>query len=207
MVPSTAPLTYERKAWKAGAACVVGLDEVGYGPLAGPVVVAAVVLHRNQRFEGATDSKLLSESRREQYAERIRREARAFALGAASAREIERLNARGAVSLAMRRALARLPLDPELILVDGLAVPDLPPHEAIVGGDRRSHSIACASIVAKVLRDRLMSRLDPRYPVYGWASNKGYRTAEHVAALREHGPTPHHRRTYAGVLQKEMELE
>lgn len=185
---------------------MVGLDEVGYGPVAGPVVVGAVVLERDQRFDGVTDSKLLTAPRREARAEEIRSECRAWRVAAASPREIERLNVRGAAILAMRRALAALPLEPDLILVDGRPVPELGRHRAIVGGDRASHSIACASILAKVTRDELMRRLDGRYPEYGWASNKGYHTRDHMVALRRHGPTPHHRRTFHGVLQTELEL-
>ena len=185
---------------------MVGIDEVGYGPVAGPVVVGVVALHEEQRFDGATDSKLLTAERREELATRIRGECRAWCVAAASAREIERLNVRGAAILAMRRALARLPCRPDLILVDGNPVRELGRHRAIVGGDRRSHSIACASILAKVTRDELMRRLDPRYPQYGWASNKGYRTRGHMHALRRHGPTPHHRRTFQGVLQTELEI-
>ncbi len=186
---------------------MVGLDEVGYGPVAGPVVVGAVVLHPDQQFEGATDSKLLAAERREELSGRIRGECLAWCVAAASAREIERLNVRGAAILAMRRALAGLSVTPDLVLVDGKPVRELGRrHRAIVGGDRTSHSIACASILAKVTRDELMRRLDPRYPVYGWASNKGYRTKRHMRAIREHGPTPHHRRTFQGVLQTELEL-
>ena len=185
---------------------MAGIDEVGVGPVAGPVVVGVVALHRGQRFEGCTDSKRVSAPRREELAERIRRESRASCVAAASAREIERLNVRAATIMAMRRGLARLSIDVDLILVDGNPVPELGEHTAIVGGDRASHSIACASILAKVTRDRLMRRLDAKYPLYGWASNKGYRTRRHVEALRRHGPTPHHRTTFRGVLQTELDL-
>ncbi len=205
-MPETAPLDFEREGWSSGFRFVVGLDEVGYGPVAGPVVVAAVALHEDQEFEGATDSKLLTAKRREELATWIRAECLAQVVAAASPREIERLNVRSAAILAMRRAISRLPFEPELVLVDGKPAPGLPEHRAIVGGDLRSHSIACASILAKVTRDELMRRLDPRYPVYGWASNKGYRTRRHMRAIREHGPTPHHRRTFHGVLQTELEL-
>jgi len=177
---------------------------VGLGPVAGPVVVAAVALHHEQQFVGATDSKLLTARRREKLSKQIRAECRAWRVAAASAREIERLNVRGAAILAMRRALEHLPFEADLILVDGNPVPELGEHRAIVGGDRASHSIACASIIAKVTRDELMRRLDPRYPEYGWASNKGYRTRRHMDAIREHGPTPHHRQTFQGVLQTEL---
>jgi ribonuclease HII len=183
------------------------VDEVGYGPVAGPVVAAAVALRRGQRFEGAVDSKLLSAKRREELAGIIQKHCLAYGVAAASCREIERLNARNAAALAMRRALRHLPFEPDLLLVDGKRVPGLREHTPVVGGDLRCHSIACASIVAKVTRDRLMRRLGRRYPEYGWESNKGYRTAEHRAAIREFGPTAHHRRTFAGVLQVELSLD
>jgi ribonuclease HII len=206
-VPSTAPLTFEEEGWERGLDRIAGVDEAGRGPLAGPVVAAAVVLYPGQRLDGATDSKLLSAEVREALSGRIRCEVRGWGVGAASCREIERLNVRRAASLAMRRALARLGTPPDLLLVDGNGMPDLGPQEAIVHGDLRSHSIACASILAKVVRDRLMRRLHPRYPEYGWATNHGYGTAEHLEALSRLGPTPHHRRTWAPVRQIELSLD
>lgn len=206
-MPPTAPLDPEREAWAEGRERVAGLDEAGRGPLAGPVVAAAVVLHRDQSFEGVTDSKRLAPDDRTELAGLVRREARAAALGAASTREVERLNPRGATVLAMRRALARLSLSPDQLLVDGRGMPELGEQRALTGGDARSHSIACASVLAKVVRDRLMHRLHPRYPAYGWATNVGYGTAEHLEALRRHGPTPHHRRTFGPVAQAALELE
>lgn len=201
-----APLDIEREAWTEGLRVVAGVDEAGRGPLAGPVVTAAVVLSPDRAFEGATDSKALRATRREELCSRIRDQARACSVGAASTREIERLDILRATSLAMRRALEGLGTDPELLLVDGQGLPDLPEHRPLVGGDRRSRTVACASIVAKVIRDRLMKRLSPRYPEYGWASNKGYHTPQHVEALTRLGPTPHHRRTFAPVSQYELEL-
>jgi len=203
----TAPLTFEEEGWADGCRYVTGVDEVGYGPLAGPVVAAAVVLREGQRFEGALDSKLLTPRRRERLDGLIREGCLAYRIGAASCREVERLNARNAAALAMRRAIHGLPFEPDLLLVDGRRVPGLPEHTPVVKGDLRCHSIACASILAKVTRDRLMRRLGRRYPEYGWGANKGYRTAEHRAAIRDHGPTPHHRRTFAGVLQVDLLLE
>lgn len=202
-----APLDHEEQGWSAGCRVVVGIDEVGLGPVAGPVVVGAVALHPGQQFEGCTDSKLVPAPRRETLARRIRAESLAWRVAAASTREIERLNVRAATIVAMRRALERLPLEADLVLVDGRPVPELGEHRSIVGGDRASHSIACASILAKVTRDRLMRRLHARYPLYGWATNKGYRTRHHMEALRRHGPTPHHRVTFKGVLQTEFDLE
>jgi ribonuclease HII len=206
-VASTAPLTFEQEGWERGLRRVAGVDEAGRGPLAGPVVAAAVVLFRDQSFDGATDSKLLTAEVRETLSERIRDEAQAWGVGAASCREIERLNVRRAAALAMRRALGRLDVPPDLLLVDGNGMPGLGPQQAIVHGDLRSHSIACASILAKVVRDRLMRRLHPRYPEYGWATNHGYGTAEHLEALNRLGPTPHHRRTWAPVRQVELPLD
>lgn len=205
-MPRPAPLHFEREGWERGLERIAGLDEVGCGPLAGPVVAAAVVLRPGQAFDGACDSKQVTAPLREELACEIRAEALAVAVGAASAREIERLNIRGAAALAMRRALGRLPFEPELLLVDGRRVRGLPPHTALVRGDQRSHTVACASLVAKVVRDRLMERLDRRYPGYGWATNKGYATSDHLAALHRLGPTPHHRWTFAPVAQREMEL-
>lgn len=203
----TAPLDHEEEAWERGLSVVVGLDEAGRGPLAGPVVAAAVVLREGTAFEGVTDGKRLSSGRRSELAVRIREGARACALGAASVSEVERLNPRGASCLAMRRALAALPLRAELLLVDGRPFDGLGEHRSLVRGDVRCHSIACASILAKVVRDRLMTNLHPRYPTYGWASNVGYGTPHHLEALRRHGPTPHHRRTFRPVAQAELGLD
>lgn len=202
----TAPLDLEEEAWGRGLRHVVGVDEVGYGPLAGPVVAAAVALRPGRPVEGATDSKALAADRRQELAGRIRTETLSSALGAASTREVERLNPRGAAALAMRRAVERLPIDADLLLVDGREVPGLPDHRPLVEGDRRSQSVACASILAKVVRDRLMHFLHPRYPEYGWLTNHGYGTREHLEALSRHGPTPHHRRNFEPVAQAELRL-
>lgn len=204
----TAPIDFEREAWGCGLRHVVGLDEVGCGPLAGPVVAGAVVFAPDSDpIEGVYDSKALSQEEREAASEAIRGVALGWALGAASAREIERLNIRRATVLAMRRALERLPVEPERLLVDGRPVPELGEHTAIVKGDRKSLSIASASILAKVVRDRLMRRLHPRYPEYGWESNMGYATGEHLAAIRRIGPSPHHRATWKPIAQRELELD
>lgn len=203
----TAPIDFEREAWGCGLRHVVGVDEVGCGPLAGPVVAGAVVLvPESEPLDGVIDSKLLEPEEREEAAERIRCVSLAWAIGAASPREIERLNIRGASALAMRRAIARLPVEPDRLLLDGLPLPAVGEHTAIVEGDRKCASIACASILAKVVRDRLMRRLHPRYPEYGWDTNKGYATVHHLAALRRVGPSPHHRATWKPVAQLEMGL-
>lgn len=195
------PLHWERGFWSRGAEVVAGVDEVGRGPLAGPVVAAAVVLRRDCVLEGADDSKLLTAARREELAVEILRSARYVGVGAASAREIDRINIRRGTALAMQRAVIRLRVLPDHLLVDGLPVPELglERHTAVVKGDHHVHCIACASIVAKVVRDRLMVRLGARYPLYGWERNKGYATPEHLEALSRHGNTPHHRRSFAPV--------
>lgn len=197
-------LEYERRFWARGVSQVAGVDEVGRGPLAGPVVAAAVVLPEGVAVEGAADSKALTAGERKEIAAEVRRRALAMALGAASAREIDRVNILRATSLAMARALERLPSCPGHVVVDGLPVRDLEwEHDAVVGGDARVHSVACASVVAKVCRDRLMTRLAARYPGYGWETNKGYATRRHRQAVRRRGLTPHHRITF-GLLQLDL---
>ena len=200
--------TLEREAalWRArdgGGGLVAGLDEAGRGPLAGPVVAAAVVFPAFCRpIRGLRDSKLLAPAARLRLARLVRQRALAVGVGAASVREIDRLNILRASILAMRRALARLPVRPDHVLVDGLPCPGLGwPHHAVVGGDARCHSIAAASVVAKTVRDRLMERLAARHPGYAWASNKGYATPEHLAALAEYGFTAHHRKSFTPVVQ------
>jgi ribonuclease HII len=195
-----APLTLERALWERGLRLVAGVDEAGRGPLAGPVVAAAVVFRPEQRVPGVTDSKQLTAETREELVVAIRRRALGIGIGAVSSVDVDRLNILRATHLAMRRALARLPFVPDHILVDGLPVRDLgADHTAVVDGDAKSFTVACASIVAKTTRDRLMRRLAPRYPGYGWETNMGYGTPEHVMALAEYGPTPHHRRSFVPV--------
>ena len=200
------PLEYERALWDGGVSRIAGVDEVGRGPIAGPVVAGAVVLQAGCGVEGATDSKVLAPGRRLELAAEIEARAQAVAIGAASAREIDRLGILRATARAMDRALARLPERPDHVVVDGLPVADLPwRHEAVVGGDALVHSIACASIVAKVCRDRLMTRLARRYPEYCWERNKGYATPRHRRAVRVAGLTPHHRVSF-GLRQLELSL-
>jgi ribonuclease HII len=176
------------------------VDEVGRGPLAGPVFACAVILGEGVHIQGATDSKKLSRPRRVELADEILARAEAVSLGAASVREIDRLNILLATRLAMRRALDSLAERPHHVVIDGLPVKGLGwSHDAIVGGDSKVHSIACASIVAKVARDGLMQRLASRYPHFGWESNAGYGSQAHRDAVLEHGPTPHHRLTFLGL--------
>ena len=185
----------ERTLRASGARLIAGVDEVGRGPLAGPVFACAVVMPPESRaIAGVADSKRLAPAERERLEVLIRARALSVALGAASVREIAQLNIHHATVLAMRRAIRRLTTVPEALLIDGRRLPTLGlPHQAVIGGDDRCYSIACASIVAKVARDRLMSRLGSRYLPYGWPQNAGYGTPKHCSALREFGLTPHHR--------------
>lgn len=192
-------LAMERELWEQGVRHIAGVDEAGRGPLAGPVVAAAVILPPGYAVRGVDDSKRLTAERRESLAVEIRAHAVALGLGAASCREIDRLNILRASHLAMARALSRLSVRPEHVIVDGLPVPSLGAHTAVVDGDALVHAVACASVVAKVVRDRLMHRLAPRYAQYGWTTNVGYATPEHLEALASHGPTPHHRRSFVPV--------
>jgi ribonuclease HII len=192
-------LEYERAFWGRGL-LVAGVDEAGRGPLAGPVVAAAVILPEGVRVDGADDSKQLSAATREKLYGLIAGAALSVGVGAASVREIDRRNILRATTVAMQRALASLATEPGHIVVDGLPVKWLGrEHDAVVDGDALIHSIGCASIVAKVVRDRLMHRLAVRYPGYGWERNAGYGTAEHRAAIEEIGLTPHHRLTFTGL--------
>ncbi len=185
----------EKSLRAAGAGTIAGVDEVGRGPLAGPVVVCAVIMpHDRRAISGVADSKKLSASDRERLALKIRAEAVSVALAASSVHEIARWNIYHATARAMGRAIARLGVTPDEVLVDGKPIKSLAVrHHAIVGGDATCYSIACASIVAKVVRDRLMTQLAARYADYAWQSNAGYGTPAHIAALRQHGLTPHHR--------------
>lgn len=194
----------ERSLRADGVRLIAGVDEVGRGPLAGPVFACAVIMPPAARaIAGVEDSKRLSPAERERLAAKIREKALCVALGAASVREIAELNIYQATALAMRRALRRLGEHPDAVLVDGKPIKTLGVvHRAFVGGDSRIYSIACASIVAKVARDRLMHALARRHPAYGWDANAGYGTPRHIAALREVGMTPHHRVLFCrGLLQ------
>lgn len=182
---------------------IAGVDEAGRGPIAGPVVAACVVLPPRHTLAGIADSKQLTPAQREALYAAITQRALAWAIGLASPREIERYNILQASLLAMRRAVLALPITPQRVLVDGKhAIPSLPlPQQAVVGGDALEESIAAASILAKVARDRIMRELDRLYPQYGFAQHKGYPTALHLQRLRMCGACPVHRRTYAPVAQ------
>lgn len=196
----TVDFSREQAAMIAGRARVAGVDEVGRGPLAGPVVAAAVILDPTAIPDGLADSKELTAQRREELCVLILASALAVSVGSASAIEIDRINIRQATLLSMRRAVGALPLSPDLVLVDGNDPPALACGcEAIIGGDGLIASIAAASIVAKVMRDRMMARLSLTYPAYGFAGHAGYGTAAHRAALKTHGPCPAHRYSFAPI--------
>lgn len=191
---------YESRLLKTMAGPVCGVDEAGRGPLAGPVVAAAVILDRGRIPKGLNDSKLLDEETREDLYPRIMEMAVAVGVGEASVEEIDLVNIRQATHLAMARAVRALPVTAMFALVDGNDAPALPCKcDTLVKGDSRSLSIAAASIIAKVTRDRLMALLHDNHPVYGWRQNKGYGTPEHLTGLRAHGITVHHRRSFSPV--------
>ncbi len=194
-------LRFERQLWRQGVQLIAGVDEAGIGPLAGPVVAAAVILPRGYRLRGLNDSKKIgSEKKREDLAACIRRDAIAWALGRAEVREIDLYNIYHAGLLAMRRAVDALPFPPDHLLVDARRIPACAiPQQGIIHGDALSASIAAASIIAKTNRDAQMRELDSLYPGYGFASHKGYPTAEHLRILKQRGVLPVHRRTFAPV--------
>ena len=195
--PLACTLELEAEARNAGYRIVAGVDEVGRGALCGPVFAAAVVLADDTDTSGINDSKRLTAKRRELLSERIRRTSRAWAVGAADAGDVDTLGIVAATHLAMRRAIAGLGLRPDLLLVDGFAIAELPiPQWPVIKGDARSASIAAASIVAKVSRDALMRDLDATYPGYGLARNKGYGSQQHCDALGRLGLSPIHRRSF-----------
>jgi ribonuclease HII len=198
--PATAAPHLETLLWRVGIRHVAGVDEVGMGPLAGPVVAAAVVFAPGTAVDGVADSKVLPAAVRERLAAEIRRRALAVGLGVAEPDEIDRVNIYQAGLLALRRAVDALGLVPDYVLVDGREIPDLPvPQSAYPKGDSFVSSIAAASIVAKVYRDAIMRELDGRYPGYGFGRHMGYSTRAHFRAIREFGPSPVHRRSFAPV--------
>ena len=214
-MPARPTLKFERNAWQAGK-LLLGVDEAGRGPLAGPVVAAAVVFPRDvKRLAGIRDSKTLSEPQRDKAVLLIRKRALAIGIGAASVREIDRLNIRRATALAMRRAILRLyaecrapsaerrvPSAEFRVLLDGLAMPEIGfAHEFLIDGDALCVSISAAGIIAKTVRDRLMVNLARRHPAYHWLTNRGYGTEAHLQAIDQHGPTRHHRHTFAPIAQ------
>jgi ribonuclease HII len=186
---------------------IAGVDEAGRGPLAGPVVAAAVIFDPEERLRGLRDSKLLTPEARDLLAAKIRARAVAWAVGESAVGEIDALNIHRATLLAMKRAIEALGTKPEVVWIDGLHCPAIDyPARAIVDGDRLIASIAAASILAKTTRDAMLLELDREFPDYGFARHKGYATAEHLSALRRLGPCPAHRRRWARVAQGELDL-
>jgi ribonuclease HII len=197
----------EKAARRSGALRIAGLDEVGRGPMFGPVVAAAVILPKGCRLQGLTDSKQLTEKQREEFDAVIRACALACSVAAVDVETIDRINIRRASLLAMRMAVEQLAIAPDYLLIDGCDTIDwLCPQHAVVQGDATSFSIAAASVLAKVYRDRLLVELDAVYPGYGLARHKGYCSREHLEALARLGPTPLHRKSYAPVAQRLLEF-
>lgn len=202
LLPSTPTFEWETTLRASGWARIAGVDEAGRGPLAGPVVAAAVILPLDLELEGLRDSKCLAERERERLFDQILGSAEAWGVGVVSAEEIDQINILRATHLAMARALSQLAPGADGALVDGLPVKGLPcPHQALVQGDSRCASIAAASVLAKVTRDRLMVRFEEEHPGYGFARHKGYGTRDHLQALRDLGPSPIHRRSFRPVAE------
>jgi ribonuclease HII len=203
---TTAPVCgwrLENAARRCGALHIAGLDEVGRGPMFGPVVAAAVILPKGCRLQGLTDSKQLTEKQRNEFDAAIRAEAVAWAVAAVDVETIDRINIRRASLLAMRMAVEQLTVAPDFLMIDGRDTIEWPcMQQAVIGGDGRSVSIAAASVLAKVHRDQLLVELDAVYPGYGLARHKGYCVAEHLEALRRLGPTPLHRKSFSPVAQR-----
>ncbi len=192
-------LSYERALLASGIRYIAGVDEVGRGPLAGPVVCAAVImpLDEGDIVVGVDDSKKLSAKKREQLAEEIKRKAIAYTMVEVSEKEIDEINVLEATKLGMKRALESLPIPPQTVLTDGNMTLDISfPQKSVIHGDALSYSIGAASIIAKVYRDSLMDEFAKLYPAYAFDSNKGYGTAAHIQAIKEHGLCPIHRRTF-----------
>lgn len=190
---------HEKAAWQAGAQFVCGVDEVGRGSLFGPVVAGAVILDPNYRIRGLRDSKLLKKADRERLAKRIKEHSIAWAVAAVDAARIDQINIYHASRMAMVEAVSRLATAPDFLLIDAVKLDTAVQQKSIIHGDAVSASIAAASIVAKVYRDAMIDEWDPVYPIYGLKTNKGYYTQKHLRVLREHGPSPLHRLSFAPV--------
>jgi ribonuclease HII len=198
----------ERAARRCGALRIAGVDEVGRGPMFGPVVAAAVILPKDCLLPGLTDSKQLSEKQREEFDVAIRTMAITWSIAAVDVETIDRINIRRASLLAMRTAVERLSLSPDYLLIDGVDNIEWPcPQQAVIQGDSTSLSIAAASVLAKVHRDRLLVELDAVYPGYGLARHKGYCSPQHLEALARLGPTPMHRKSFSPVAQTSLEFD
>ena len=196
-MPTAAPYRYEAQAWRTGLSRIAGIDEAGRGPLAGPVVAAAVVIAPDRRIKGLCDSKVLPAEKREALFAVIHERAIAVGVGIVDHLTIDRINILEATRVAMMQALAALALIPELVITDFVKLRECPcPQRNLVDGDARCATVAAASIIAKVTRDRLMCEIDAEFPAYGFARHKGYATAEHIAAIDRHGLCPLHRRSF-----------
>jgi len=200
---------YESNLWQSGKLNIAGIDEAGRGPLAGPVVAAAVVFDPStELIDGITDSKKITEKRREKLYELIQQQAKAIGIGIVEPTEIDRINILQATHKAMRQAIGRLKIKVDHILVDGRGLPGkIYPQTAIIGGDRICYSISAASIIAKVYRDRIMRDMDTVFPGYGFAKHKGYGTQQHRDAIKKLKPCPIHRRSFAGVSEYVFDLD
>lgn len=203
MLNSSAPpdidlLVLERHLWDQGIQCVCGIDEAGRGSLVGDVVAAAVIFPPGVRLPGVKDSKALTPTARARLYEAICTAAVAWSVGTADVETVDRMNIKQAARLAMKRAVEALPFSPGYLLIDAESIDSTVPQEPVIRGDARSHTIAAASIVAKVTRDRMCMEWEQRFPGYGFAQNKGYATREHLDALRRLGPCALHRRTFLG---------
>ena len=206
MPPPSAPYHFEARAWRTGVVRVAGVDEAGRGPLAGPVVAAAVVIDPDRRIKRLADSKLLTPERRAELYDVIMARAVAVGVGVVDHVTIDRVNILQATRVAMLEALHQLKVAPDLVITDFVALSGLAcPQRNLVDGDARCATVAAASIIAKVTRDRIMLDVDGQFPEYGFARHKGYATAEHLAALDRHGPCPLHRRSFIS-LWKQGEL-
>jgi len=195
---------YENKIYEKGYSAVCGCDEAGRGPLCGPVVAAAVILPKDTVIEGLDDSKKLTEKKREKLFDIIKEKAVAYAIAEASPEEIDEINILNASMLAMRRAVDKLGIKADFALIDGNCSRGFEiPTETVVKGDSKSYSIAAASVLAKVTRDRGCAELDKMYPIYGIAKHKGYPTKEHMEAVRKYGPSPIHRKSFLKFLNNE----
>ncbi len=192
-------LKYEKELYDNGINLIAGVDEVGRGPLIGPVVAAAVILPKNYKLDGLTDSKKLSEKKRDKFYEIIKRDAISIGIGLMDEKVIDDVNIYEATKLAMKEAINNLDINPEHILIDAMPLELSIPTTSIIKGDAKSESIAAASVIAKVTRDKMMYDLDKEYPMYGFKNHKGYPTKKHIEALKEYGLIDGYRKTYQPI--------
>ena len=192
-------LCYEKQLYEQGIELIAGVDDVGRGPLIGPVVAAAVILPKNYKLEGLTDSKKLSEKKRDAFYQIIKRDAISIGVGVIDEVKIDEVNIYEATKLAMKNAISKLKIRPEHVLIDAMPLDIDIPTTSIIKGDAKSESIAAASVIAKVTRDSMMYELDKKYPQYGFCNHKGYPTKKHIEAIHEYGLIPGYRKTYAPI--------